>query len=379
MAFNFVSVKFVLRMLLNNLSILNYKNIAEAQLQFCPGINCFVGDNGVGKTNILDSIYYLACTKSRSGLIDAQVVRHGEQMFILEGDFTVEAPVEDNVKIQAGYKTGSRKSFKKAGKEYQRLADHIGLIPIVIVSPSDSSLISDFSDNRRRFIDFVISQYSKEYLLHLIKYNKLLQQRNSMLKQQIDDATMYEVCEAQMAASGNEIYKARRQFISEFARVFNTYYKKISDDKESVALEYKSQLDDGNFEGQLSLARRVDMILGHTTKGIHKDDLEMMLGGWQIRKTGSQGQCKSYLLALKFAEFEYLKRITGRTPMLLLDDIFDKLDASRVEQIIKIVSSGEFGQIFITDTNRTNLDTLLQRSANTEFKMFTVENGNIIY
>lgn len=362
-------------MLLNKLSILNYKNIAEAQLRFCPGINCFVGNNGAGKTNILDSIYYLACTKSRSGLIDSQVVRHGEQMFMLEGDFTIEAPVEDSIKIQAGYKAGVRKSFRNSGKEYQRLADHIGLIPVVIVSPSDSSLISDFSDNRRRFIDFVISQYSKEYLLHLIKYNKLLQQRNSMLKQQIDDDTMYEVCEAQMAASGNEIYKARKKFVSEFSKVFNAYYKKISDDKESVSIAYKSQLDDGNFEGQLSLARRVDLLLGHTTKGIHKDDLEMMIGEWQIRKVGSQGQNKTFLLSLKFAEFEYLKRITGRTPMLLLDDIFDKLDASRVEQIIRIVSNGEFGQIFITDTNRSNLDILLKRSSSGEFKIFDVVDG----
>lgn len=364
-------------MLLNNLSILNYKNIAEARLQFCPGINCFVGNNGVGKTNILDSIYYLACTKSRSGLIDAQVVRHGEQMFMLEGDFTVEAPIEDNVKIQAGYKTGGRKSFKNSGKEYQRLADHIGLIPVVIVSPADSALISEFSDNRRRFIDFVISQYSKEYLLHLIKYNKLLQERNTMLKQQIDDATMYEVCEAQMAASGKVIYEARRQFVSEFSKVFGEYYKKISNDRESVTLEYKTQLDDGNFEQQLSLARRVDLLLGHTTKGIHKDDLEMMLGEWQIRKVGSQGQNKSFLLALKFAQFDYLKRITGRTPMLLLDDIFDKLDATRVEQIIKIVSGGGFGQIFITDTNRSNLDALLKRSSNGAFKIFDVTDGKV--
>lgn len=365
-------------MVLGKLSILNYKNIAEAQLQFCPGINCFVGNNGVGKTNILDSIYYLACTKSRSGLIDSQVVRHGEQMFMLEGEFSVEAPVTDVITIQAGYKVGGRKSFKNSGKEYQRMADHIGLIPVVVVSPSDSSLISEFSDSRRRFIDFVISQYSKDYLLHIIKYNKLLQQRNSMLKQQIDDATMYEVCEAQMAASGEEIYGARKKFIAEFSKIFCEYYKKISDGSESVSLSYKSQLDDGNFTGQMALARHVDLILGHSTKGIHKDDIDMMMGDWPVKKVGSEGQNKSFLLALKFAQFEYLKRITGRTPILLLDDIFDKLDATRVERIVKIVSGGEFGQIFITDTNRTHLDALLSRSTSGDFNIFEVKDGAIL-
>ncbi len=364
-------------MLLNRLSILNYKNIAEASLNFCNGINCFVGNNGVGKTNLLDSIYYLACTKSRSSLTDAQNVRHGEQMFMIDGNFSVEAPVADNITIQAGFKVGSRKSFKNEGKEYQRLADHIGLIPVVIVSPSDSSLISEWSDSRRRFMDSVISQYSKEYLLHLIKYNKLLADRASMLKQQVDDPLMYEVCEKQMTASGQIIYEARKKFVNEFSKVFREYYKRISGDKESVELVYKSHLDDGDFLKQLTYARKVDLILGHTTKGVHKDELEMLLGQYQIKKVGSQGQNKSFLLAMKFAQFEYLKRIIGRTPILLLDDIFDKLDTQRVEQIVKIVSSGEFGQIFITDTNRTNLDALLKRSSNGAFRIFEVSDGAV--
>lgn len=365
-------------MILNRISILNYKNITETSLDFCKSINCFVGNNGVGKTNLLDAVYYLACTKSRSSLTDAQNVRHGEKVFMIEGNFTMEAPVTDNITIQAGYKVGGRKSFKNTGKEYQRLADHIGLVPIVIVSPSDSNLISEWSENRRKFMDSVISQYSKEYLSHLIKYNKLLSERNQMLKQQIDDPIMYEVCEEQMAASGNYIYEARKKFINEFTKVFKEYYKLISKDRESVTLEYKSQLDAGNFLEQLAYSRRVDLILCHTSKGIHKDDVEMLLGEYQIKKIGSQGQNKSFLLSLKFAQFEYLKQITGRTPILLLDDIFDKLDANRVEQIIKIVSSGEFGQIFITDTNRSNMDALLKRSSNGDFKIFEVEDGNPI-
>jgi len=365
-------------MLLNNLSILNYKNISEATLQFCSGINCFVGNNGVGKTNLLDAVYYLACTKSRSSLTDSQNVKHGEQMFFLEGGFTIESPITDNITIQAAYKIGSKKSFKKSGKEYQRLADHIGLIPIVIVSPSDSNLISEWSDNRRRFIDSVISQYSKEYLFHLIKYNRLLAERNILLKQHCDDYLMYEACDEQMSVSGQYIYDARKRFIDEFSDVFRNYYSLISQDKESVSIGYRSQLSKGDFAEQLKRSYSVDLIIGHTSIGVHKDDIDMFLGDYQIKKEGSQGQNKSFLLSLKFAQFDYLKRIIGRTPILLLDDIFDKLDEIRVEQIIKIVSSGDFGQIFITDTNRSNMDALLKRSSSGAFKIFEVQDGKII-
>ncbi len=366
-------------MTLGTISILNYKNIAEANLEFCNGINCFVGNNGVGKTNLLDAVYYLACTKSRSGLVDSQNVRHCEQFFMLQGVFESDRPAEgDSVSIQMAYKIGGRKSVKNCGKEYQRLADHIGLIPIVIVSPQDSNLISEWSDNRRRFLDSVISQYSKDYLYHLLNYNKWHAQRDTMLKQQSDDPTLYEVCEAQMAESAHVVYEARRQFVEEFAKVFNRYYKLISTDKESVRLIYRSQLESGNYLSQLSLSRKVDLIVGHTTKGVHKDDLDMLLGDYLIKKVGSQGQNKTFLLALKFAQFEYLKKIMGRTPILLLDDIFDKLDAVRVEQIIKIVSGGGFGQIFITDTNRTNLDALLERASGRKFKIFEVIDGKVM-
>ncbi len=364
-------------MFLNRLSILNYKNIAEASLNFCSGINCFVGNNGVGKTNLLDSVYYLACTKSRSGLMDSQNVRHGEQFFMIQGDFCKEPSDGDVIQIQAGYKMGGRKNFKNCGKDYQRLADHIGLIPVVIVSPSDSNLIEDWSDNRRKFLDSVISQYSKEYLYHLIKYNTLLSDRNSYLKQQSDDEVLYEACEAQMAESGKFIYEARQRFTEEFAVVFKDYYSLISGDKESVELEYKSHLATGDLRQMLEYSRKLDLIVGHTTKGIHKDDLDMLLGGYSIKKVGSQGQNKSFLLALKFAQFNYLKRITGRTPILLLDDIFDKLDAQRVERIVSIVSGDEFGQIFITDTNRDNLDSLIKRTSGGEYRIFNVTEGSV--
>ena len=248
----------------------------------------------------------------------------------------------------------------------------------MIVSPQDSNLISEWSDNRRRFLDSVISQYSKDYLYHLLNYNKWHAQRDTLLKQQVDDPTLYEVSEAQMAESAQVVYEARRRFVDEFANVFGRYYKLISTDKESVRLIYRSQLDAGNYLSQLELSRRVDLIVGHTTKGIHKDDLDMLLGDYLIKKVGSQGQNKTFLLALKFAQFEYLKKIMGRTPILLLDDIFDKLDAVRVEQIIKIVSGGGFGQIFITDTNRTNLDALLERSSGGEFKIFEVSDGRVV-
>lgn len=364
-------------MLLNRLSILNYKNIAEATLDFCGGINCFVGNNGVGKTNLLDSVYYLACTKSRTGLMDSLNVRHGEQFFMIQGEFYNESSDNAPVLIQAGYKVGGRKNFKNCGKDYQRLADHIGLIPVVIVSPSDSNLIEDWSDNRRKFIDSVISQYSKEYLFHLIKYNALLSDRNSYLKQETDDEVLYEACEAQMAESGRYIYEARCKFTEEFAKVFKEYYAKISMDKEQVELEYKSHLATGDLKSMLEYSRKLDLIVGHTTKGVHKDDLDMLLGGYSIKKVGSQGQNKSFLLALKFAQFNYLKRITGRTPILLLDDIFDKLDAERVERIVSIVSGDEFGQIFITDTNRDNLDALIKRASGGEYRIFKVTEGEV--
>lgn len=364
-------------MLLNRLSILNYKNIAEATLDFCGGINCFVGNNGVGKTNLLDSVYYLACTKSRSGLMDSQNVRHGESFFMIQGDFSNELTDTDTIQIQVGYKIGGKKNFKNCGKDYQRLADHIGLIPVVIVSPSDSNLIEDWSDNRRRFLDSVISQYSKEYLFHLIKYNALLAERNSYLKQQSDDELLYEACEAQMAESGKVIFEARKQFTEEFAKVFKEYYAKISMDKEQVAIKYKSHLATGDLRQMLEYSRKLDLIVGHTTKGVHKDDLDMLLGGYSIKKVGSQGQNKSFLLALKFAQFNYLKRITGRTPILLLDDIFDKLDAERVERIVSIVSGEEFGQIFITDTNRDNLDALIKRASGGEYRIFKVTEGEV--
>lgn len=365
-------------MKLKGISILNYKNIAEANLEYCPGINCFVGKNGVGKTNLLDAVYYLACTKSRSGLPDSMNVRHDEQFFMLQGAFAVDNNADEEILIHAAYKVGGRKSFKNCGKEYQRLADHIGLIPIVIVSPQDSSLISEWSDNRRRFIDSVISQYSKDYLYNILNYKKWQGQRDVMLKQQSDDESLYEVCEMQMASSANYVFEARRKFVSEFSKVFNHYYKLISSDRESVSLIYKSQLETGNYASQIAFARKVDLIVGHTTKGIHKDDIEMMLGDYPIKKVGSQGQNKSFLLALKFAQFEYLKRIIGRTPILLLDDIFDKLDSDRVEQIIKIVSGGEFGQIFITDTNRSNLDALLERASGSDFRIFEVSDGKVL-
>ncbi len=309
--------------------------------------------------------------------MDSLNVKHGEQFFMIQGEFSNESSDNAPMLIQAGYKVGGRKNLKNCGKDYQRLADHIGLIPVVIVSPSDSNLIEDWSDNRRKFIDGVISQYSKEYLYHLIKYNTLLADRNSYLKQQSDDEVLYEACEAQMAESGKYIYEARCKFTEEFAKVFAEYYAKISMDKEQVALEYKSHLTTGDLKSMLEYSRKLDLIVGHTTKGVHKDDLDMLLGSYSIKKVGSQGQNKSFLLALKFAQFNYLKRITGCTPILLLDDIFDKLDAGRVEQIIKIVSDDEFGQIFITDTNRDNLDALIKRASGGEYRIFNVTEGAV--
>ena len=363
-------------MILKQISILNYKNLEQVDLAFSPNMNCFIGQNGMGKTNLLDAVYYLSFCKSATNPIDSQNMMHNQDFFVIQGFYqTEQGDVEE---VYCGMKRRQKKMFKRNKKEYSRLSDHIGFIPLVMVSPSDAELISGGSEERRRFMDVVISQYDKEYLEALIRYNKALQQRNTLLKaEQEPDEELLSVWEEMMAATGEVVYRKRCEFINEFIPTFQTFYSHISQDREQVNLTYQSHAGQGNLLQLIQEHRVKDRIMGYSLKGVHKDDLVMQIGEYPIKREGSQGQNKTYLIALKLAQFDFLRRTgSNTTPLLLLDDIFDKLDASRVEQIVKLVAGDKFGQIFITDTNREHLDKIMQKIEG-DYKVFSVENGRI--
>lgn len=361
-------------MFLQSLSAINYKNLREIEVQFCKGVNCLIGNNGMGKTNLLDAIYYLAFCKSRTCHADTQVIRHGEPYFMLSAQFlSNEVPYEVSVSLQKGQK----KVVKRNKKEYERLADHIGLVPLVIVSPNDLELIIEGSSERRKLIDGIISQYDKEYLHQLLAYNRALLQRNTLLRGHITDADLLSVCEGMMAQKAAYIYPKRKEFLEQFIPIFAEYYAAIAGDKEQVSIQYESHLQQGDLATQLEQCRYKDEAIGYTTVGIHKDELAFYLGDYPLKRIASQGQTKSFLVALKLAQFEFMKKACGKFPILLLDDIFDKLDAERVERIVKLVATDRFGQIFITDTNREHLDYLLDKVAG-EKQLFVVNDGGLV-
>ena len=363
-------------MILKRISILNYKNLEQVELEFSPKMNCIIGLNGMGKTNLLDAVYYLSFCKSATNAIDSQNVKHQQEFFVIQGSYLTDSG--DPEEVYCGLKRKQKKQFKRNKKEYSRLSDHIGFIPLVMVSPADSELISGGSEERRRFMDVVISQYDKEYLEALIRYNKALMQRNTLLKAEMEpDEELMNVWEEMMAAAGEVVFRKRMDFINEFIPTFQAFYSHISQDKEQVNLSYESHAMRGDLLQLIRESRQRDRIMGYSLRGVHKDDLTMQLGEYPIKREGSQGQNKTYLIALKLAQFDFLRRTgSNTTPLLLLDDIFDKLDASRVEQIVKLVAGDRFGQIFITDTNREHLDKIL-RKVNGEYKVFGVENGMI--
>ncbi len=361
-------------MQLQSISILNYKNIIETELSFSPSINCFIGRNGMGKTNLLDAIYYLSFCKSYFNAIDSQNIRHEADFFMLQGQYLRK---NENEEIYCGMKRRQKKQFKRNKKDYERLSDHIGLLPLVLISPDDSILIAGGSDERRKFVDGVISQYDKAYLEHLIQYNNALRQRNALLKNTTPpDNTLLDIWECQMAEHGEYIHLQRKDFINTFIPVFQRFYKYISDAGEDVSLNYRSQHDEQDIKKRMEETRDRDRILGYSTQGIHKDELEMLLGAHPMKRVGSQGQNKTYTIALKMAQFDFLKQIHGHTPLLLLDDIFDKLDNERVKRIVELVSSETFGQIFITDTNRKHIDSIIEQIGQ-EAAFFLIENGNV--
>ena len=364
-----------IEMILKHISILNYKNLMETELELSPKINCFLGTNGMGKTNLLDAIFYLSFCKSATNPIDSQNIMHGQDFFAIQGYYENNDGTPEE--IYCGLKRHQKKHFKRNKKEYTRLADHIGLIPLVMVSPSDSELINGGSEERRKLMDVTLSQYDKEYLNALLRYNRALQQRNNLLKAETEpDNELFDIWEEMMATNGEILYNKRAAFIQNFIPTFQSFYAFISQGKEQVSLCYKSHAQQGELAGLLRDNRLRDRIIGFSTKGVHKDDLEMQLEGYPLKREGSQGQSKTYLIALKLAQFDFLKKTGGSTPLLLLDDIFDKLDASRVEQIIRLVGSDNFGQIFMTDTNREHLEDMLPE-INKQYRSFHVQNGTI--
>jgi DNA replication and repair protein RecF len=359
-------------MILRKLSILNYKNIGEAQLELSPKMNCFIGSNGMGKTNVLDAVYYLSFCRSASNPIDSQVIRHDQPFCMIEGEY-------DEDVVSVGMKRGQKKHFKRNKKEYKRLSEHIGLIPLVVVSPADTLLIEGGSEERRKLMDMVIAQYDRSYIEVLSRYNNALLQRNILLKMEepVPDPLVLQLWEEQMAEAGEVLYKKRQAFVDELIPLFQEYYRYISGGKEQVGLQYVSHCQRGPLLEVIQRDRLKDLAVGYSLHGVHRDDLLFTLGGHPMRREGSQGQNKTYVIALKLAQFEFLKRTASHTtPLLLLDDIFDKLDAGRVEQIVRLVSGDSFGQIFITDTNRDHLDQILS-SSHLDYQIFYVDNGEI--
>jgi DNA replication and repair protein RecF len=327
----------------------------------------------MGKTNLLDAMYYLSFCKSHVHTPESRLIRNDEELCVLQGVYDYDGRVED---VFCAIRRGQRKQFRRNKKEYGRLSEHIGLLPLVMVSPADTDLIRGGSDERRRFVDMMISQHDKQYLHSLIQYNKALMQRNVLLRDHINNASLYDVLEMQMGAYCSQIYEKRGLLIDELTPLFNEYHGLICSSGESVGLKYESQFAESDIMKAFRESRAKDMAIGYSTVGVHKDDIEMTLDGELIRRIGSQGQSKTYLIALKLAQFSYISSKGLTKPILLLDDIFDKLDADRVEKIIGLVSGDRFGQIFITDTNRKYLDCILEAMGQ-DYSLFKVEHGDV--
>jgi len=365
-------------MFVKTLSINNYKNYAETNLSFSPKINCFVGQNGVGKTNLIDSIYYLSMCKSFLNPVDNQNIKHGEEFAVLQGSFFRN---EKEEKIYCSIHKQKKKKVKRNKKDYRKLSEHIGFLPVVMISPIDTNLISGGSEEKRKYMDRVISQYDKDYLNTLIKYNRALNQRNQLLKSFAEhnsfDPESLELWDDQLIQLGSELHKKRVKFAEELVPIFQYYYGIISGNSEKVGLEYKSQLNETGFRKLLTDALQKDRVVQHSTAGTHKDDLEFTIEQFPLKKAGSQGQQKTFLVALKLAQYDFIKKIKGFRPILLLDDIFDKFDHQRVEKILKNLAKDHFGQIFITDTSEDRLKKLLDES-NIDYKLFFIErSGNV--
>ncbi len=360
-------------MKLKSLSIDNFKNIAEARLEFSPKVNGLLGRNGMGKSNLLDAIFTLSFTKSFCRVPDSMLIRSGEQFALVRAVYERRGVDED---VTLGLSENRRKSLKRKGKEYQRMSEHIGVFPLVMISPGDVDLVRESPDERRRWIDMVISQSDPVYLDSLIRYGRALEQRNRLLKDGVSDRAMYDALEAMMEPAAEYIREARARRVELLQPIFTKFYAQIAGTDESPGLRYVSQRDDYATFGEMMAAHAArDAVLRHTSAGPHRDDIDLTLNGMEMRRTGSQGQCKTFVIALRLAQYEFLAEETGMKPMLLLDDIFDKLDSSRVERIVRLVEDPAFGQIFITDTNRSHLDEIMSRTRG-DYRLWEVCDGN---
>lgn len=367
-------------MLLKKINIVGYRNISQAELEFSPNVNCLVGANGMGKTNVLDAIYYLSFCKSSANPIDSQNITHGHDFFMIDGNYESHDGVKANVVCSV--QRGQPKRLSKNGKRMARISDHVGSIPLVMISPRDGDLVAGMSEERRRFLDSAISQYDKIYLSSLIRYEAALKQRNAMMRQEDvePDWELVSVFEEQMSAEADIIFSAREAFTREFVPIFKQLYAMLCDnaaEATEVGIEYDSHLHRGPLKSQLEAFRAKERIVGYTLHGVHKDELQLTLGGYPVRREGSQGQTKTYFIAMKLAQFLFLKeKGERRTPLLLLDDVFDKLDAGRVGRIVDYVSGDAFGQIFITDTGQSRLNRILHATKR-DYRLFLVENGKV--
>ncbi len=364
-------------MFLARLSILNFKNHEDSSLELSNNINCFVGNNGSGKTNLLDAIHYLSFTKSYFNSQDALNIKHEQPFLSVEGQFNKDGKEE---MVHCVIKRGAKKVMKRNKKSYERLADHIGLFPLVMISPTDTNLILEGSEARRKYLDAVISQFDRAYLEQLIQYGKLIAQRNAVLKQmakggRFDNSTL-DLYDEQIIPIANHIFEKRKSFLEDLLPVFRAYYRNISGNNEEVTIEYKSKILDASLVDLMLANRERDKLLQYTSVGIHKDDLLFQLDGFPIKKIGSQGQQKTFLMAIKLAQFDFMQAALGYKPMLLLDDVFDKLDENRVEQLMTLVDQHHFGQIFITDTSPER-SVYIFNKIQADFKVFHVKEGTI--
>lgn len=345
-------------MILKDIDILNFKNIRSATLELSPGVNCLLGMNGMGKSNLLDAVHLLCMSKPMNPLPDSALVCHGEDMFLVKGTF--ESPGGTSDTISCGFSRGKGKSLKRNGKEYRRISEHIGRFPVVCVTPGDSMIVAGAAEERRRLMDSVISQAHPDYLATLIRYNHALESRNRLLREHIGDPLLYESVEMVLTECAALIHRFRKEWTESIAPEVAGRYSRIAGDHEQVSLSLHTRLDEAPLQELLDASRAKDLVLGHTSVGPHRDDLDITLSGYSMRRLGSQGQLKSLTVALRLAVFTYLRSASGQTPLLLLDDIFDKLDSRRVENIMhEVTTPGSFGQIFITDTNRKHLDDIL--------------------
>lgn len=338
---------------LEKIVISDFRNIQLQELEFSPNVNCISGNNGEGKTNLLDAIYYMSMTKSAFAASDKFNFRHGTDEFSLAGTYRMENGLSSRFAIRMTSK--GEKKVKRDDKPYNKVSEHVGVLPIVLVSPSDISMVSESGEERRRFVNAVLSQMDREYMTSLQQYNRLLQQRNRMLKDMSPDRTLLEVVDMRMSALAGPIHEARRRFVEELKPIVSEYYKALSGGSEEVDIEYESDLSKAPLEQLLEASYEKDRMFRYTTCGIQRDDFAFRMNGWPIRRCGSQGQQKSFLVSLKFAQYEIMKKNYGFAPVLLLDDVFDKLDMGRISNLLQMVSGNDFGQIFITDSNKVRM------------------------